>query len=316
MSLKKIIIIGQDIDLLVLLTQFSTTNLPIFFLKPGVGNVSDSMYSCDSFKIENYRSIVAFLHCFTGCDTVSGFAGKGKKSTVDLLLKTPNLLDLIRPFYEPQSDPQIIARNGCDLIKHIYNCKNNTLTLNDLRFDQYKIMTAKSTFHFEKLPPTVGAAVQHCYRAYYQLQNWLGNKLNVTKWGWKEVGDNDLKLLMPRLTDASLVPDELLKKISCNCKGDCSSSRCGCRKHGVKCTVLCIKCRDSNNCVNVEEICEELSDSEDNDFQLPSVCLTSENKEAEDEETENKEAESCSDMENESYEQQDSPNSSDAEIKK
>ena len=39
------------------------------------------------------------------------------------------------------------------------------LSLNDLRFQQYKVLTAKSSFKLEKLPPTVEAATQHSYRA-------------------------------------------------------------------------------------------------------------------------------------------------------
>lgn len=77
---KTVVVVGQDIDLLVLLNQLNSEEAPIFFLKVGSGNVGDCIYSSNSFKSENYRSIVAFLHCFSGCDTISGFAGKGKKN--------------------------------------------------------------------------------------------------------------------------------------------------------------------------------------------------------------------------------------------
>lgn len=69
------------------------------------------MYSSDSYKVQDYRSLVAFLHCFTVCDTVSGFAGNVKKTAVDALMKIANLADLIKPLYEQNSDPQRIARN-------------------------------------------------------------------------------------------------------------------------------------------------------------------------------------------------------------
>lgn len=95
---KNVIVVGQDIDLLVLLSQLNSNNAPIYFLKCGAGNVIDMMYSSTSFKPDEYRSIVGLLHCFSGCDATSGFAGKGKKSTIDLLLKNTKLLELAKPF--------------------------------------------------------------------------------------------------------------------------------------------------------------------------------------------------------------------------
>lgn len=239
------------------------------------------MYSSNSFKFECYKSIVAFLHCFTGCDTVSGFAGKGKKTTIDLLLKAENLLDLIKPFYEPNADYRIIARNGCSLIASIYNAKDITSSLDDLRFQRYKLLTAKSTFQLEKLPPTVGAATQHSYRSYCQLQKWLGNEITASKWGWKEVIIDNSKMLVPRFTDISLIPEDLLKKISCHCTTNCSTNRCGCRKHGLKCTVLCTKCEHTEKCSNTETISEDDSDSEDNinGSEQPGISLDDENQE-------------------------------------
>ncbi|CAH1113884.1 unnamed protein product [Psylliodes chrysocephalus] len=77
---KTVIVVGQDIDFLVLLNQLTSNNHDIYFLKPGSGNVKDLFFTSNSFKYESFKNIVAFLHCFSGCDTTSGFAGKGKKS--------------------------------------------------------------------------------------------------------------------------------------------------------------------------------------------------------------------------------------------
>ncbi|GBP41567.1 hypothetical protein EVAR_20375_1 [Eumeta japonica] len=78
------------------------------------------------------------------------------------------------------------------------------------------------------LPPTEGAAEQHCYRAYYQLQTWLGNELTVTDWGWKK----HERGIMPKLTEMELIPE---------------------------CTNLCSNCHGSEKCANVEkQIYEEI----------------------------------------------------------
>lgn len=79
------------------------------------------------------------------------------------------------------------------------------------------------------LPPTQSAAEQHSY----QVQQWLGNDLNPTIWGWK-LERNRLK---PIQTNELLLPENLLKTISCNVTKECLKSW-GCVKHGLKCSDL------------------------------------------------------------------------------
>uniref|UniRef100_A0A1B6I9D2 Tesmin/TSO1-like CXC domain-containing protein n=1 Tax=Homalodisca liturata TaxID=320908 RepID=A0A1B6I9D2_9HEMI len=86
---KTIIVVGQDIDLLVLLNQLNEKNLDILFQKPLTGNTPNCFYSSNSYEDESKRKYVAFIHCFTGCDTTSGCAGKvtTEKLIPDNLLK-------------------------------------------------------------------------------------------------------------------------------------------------------------------------------------------------------------------------------------
>lgn len=168
---KNVVVVAEDIDLLVLLNQLNSTDANIYFLKPGVGNVIDAAYTSNSFKEEKCRSIIAFLHCFSGCNTTSGFAGK-EKTVADPIISTSNLLELVKPFYEPNATPNAIATNGCATISSIYKCKNSTISLDDLRFQRYKVLTAKNTFKLENLPLTVGGGTQHSYRVYFQIQTW------------------------------------------------------------------------------------------------------------------------------------------------
>jgi hypothetical protein len=106
---KTVIVVGQDIDLL---DQFNSNNYDIYFLKPGSGNVKDLFFMSSSFKYESFKNIVAFLHCFSGCDTISGFAGKGKKSIVNSLLDDKNLSNLANIFYKKDANKEDIAKNG------------------------------------------------------------------------------------------------------------------------------------------------------------------------------------------------------------
>lgn len=97
---KIVIIIGQDIDLLVILNQLNTTDLQIYLKKKGAGNVKDYYYPSNCYSYPSNQEHVAFLHCFIGCDTTSGFTGKGKVSSVKSLVSNQQLSNLASVFYE------------------------------------------------------------------------------------------------------------------------------------------------------------------------------------------------------------------------
>ena len=85
-----------------------------------------------------------------------------------------------------------------------------------------------SSFHIQQLPPTSAAAKYHSYRAYFAVQEWLGNPgdLDPTDWGWIiESGE----LLMPIKSDKPYAPEKLIKIVSCACKQGCTR-RCSCVK--------------------------------------------------------------------------------------
>lgn len=231
-----VVIVGQDIDLLVLLCQLAPEHSSIFFNKVGTKSVKESFYSSDSFKHD--RKLVAFLHSFTGCDTTSGFSGKGKKTAIKSLLCHPNLATLAEIFYdskeninenedEDESEKErkklefrdVIAKNGCNLIASMYsNKKGRIQPLNDVRYLNYTSKTFKSGFKLEKLPPTEGAAIEHSFRVYFQIQKWHGVEKSAIEWGWKYDAD---KNLIPKFTADKLIPEDLLKKICCSCETGC-----------------------------------------------------------------------------------------------
>ncbi|RVE41733.1 hypothetical protein evm_013610 [Chilo suppressalis] len=107
------------------------------------------------------------------------------------------------------------------------------------------------------------AADVELFRVYYQVQVWLGNKLNPEDWGWKLI-DNILEPVKTLLPPA---PEKLLNSFFCNCKTGCNDKR-GCKKVGLFCSLACISCR-GQSCSNVQspveedsyDICEDTSDA-------------------------------------------------------
>lgn len=209
-------------------------------------------------KKKNFQTTVSFLHAFSGCDTTSAFYKKGKNKLINAV--TPaKLIEIGSIFNKPDANREELASNAYRLICVLYSDKaekalfekSGCLSLNDLRYLHYSKGRKKKNFTFESLPPTEGAAKQHAFRTYMQVQTWLGNNnLKPTEWGWEVRNDH----LIPIATSDPPIPKQLLQQISCSCKGNCKSMLCSCKKHGLRCTDLCVNCMQSEN--ETSEICE------------------------------------------------------------
>lgn len=83
-------------------------------------------------------------------------------------------------------------------------------------------------------------------------------------WGWKKHGN----ILMPIQISKPPAPPDLMKLIFCRCKGNCGSM-CGCRKAGLKCSVVCLNC-SGETCSNVMEMSKLMEEHEFED-ELPTM---------------------------------------------
>ena len=63
--------------------------------------------------------------------------------------------------------------------------------------------------------------------------------LDPCDYGWR----TEVHAFEPVPTLDPMAPDELLWFTSCNCKGDCSNRRCGCKKNSVYCIAACGNCK-------------------------------------------------------------------------
>jgi len=78
----KSILVGEDIDLLVLLIALTPRENNIYFLKPISGKIEKKMYSTEYIQKHNHSMInkILFYHALSGCDTTSALFQKGKKN--------------------------------------------------------------------------------------------------------------------------------------------------------------------------------------------------------------------------------------------
>ena len=76
----KTIVVGEDVDLLILLIARTSPDQEIYYLKPGKGKAETKIYSSKSFdNFENNKNHILLIHAIRGCDTTSALFQIGKK---------------------------------------------------------------------------------------------------------------------------------------------------------------------------------------------------------------------------------------------
>ena len=248
----KCLILGEDTDLLILITQLAENKKNIFLKKPSKVSREYTLYSSESFTFDDdLKKIALFCHAMCGCDSTSSFFNIGKTKIFQLLSKKKCevLRNALEIFNNPDADRNRLYEVGYDLIKKIYSSKNvsTTLPLNEYRYYYSKEL---KSITLNLLPPTEGAIKKHIERVYYQCQLWLGENIDPKMWGWKKNPTENI--LEPIFSDEPMMPDSLTKDFICSSKTNCSK-RCGCRKMGLKCNKYCKHCK-GNQCLNSETV--------------------------------------------------------------
>ncbi len=130
----------------------------------------------------------------------------------------------------------------------LYGAVRST-SLDKLRYILYTRSVSRSSlssgFKLESLPPTSAAAKFHSCHAYIAVQQWIGNNLCPTDWGW-HYGDGSL---VPLTTDRPVAPTRVLRMVSCGCKTGCRKT-CGRRTTGLYCSPMCSHC-NGQTCSNI-----------------------------------------------------------------
>lgn len=258
-----VIIVGEDIDLLVLLTGTTPAVNNVYLKKPARGKHPDAIYSSTSYKY-NSKGCILLLHAISGCDTTSNIFGFGKNKLCQLFRKDPSLLEQAEKFSDPAASCQEISAAGEKILVSLYGGSREQ-SLNSLRYCKLKTSTTK--LNLAKLPPTTDAAHFHFLRTYHQVMEWMGIVKDPIEWGWSRKAGRLEPIRMSR--DAA--PPNLLKTISCRCKTGCMAM-CGCRKAGLNCSTLCKFCA-GQECDNRNEV---IVDEEDDADQVISLCYENE----------------------------------------
>ena len=154
-------------------------------------------------------------------------------------------------FYNDRSSKVQILEAGIEIIQFIY--KSQVTPLSMLRVNKYNKQSKAGVLKPENLPPTDGAARQHSLQAYLRLQDWLvlqSMSRDPKEYGWYLTTGGAYE---PFLKTDAIAPANLLKFVSFNCSGNCTTKRCSCKKNNVKCILACGTCH-GNQCKNIAEV--------------------------------------------------------------
>ncbi len=283
-SFEKIVIHTPDTDVLLIALGLGVNIDCKLFMKTGVKNkariislegIRESLKARYGIEdTEEASKALLGLHGFTGCDTISSFAGKGKVQPVKTMMKDHRHINLFATF---GSSPELtedqfqqIQTFVCDLYGHHDD---------DINTVRYKMYAAKHGHLDPKsIPPCADSLRQHSMRASYQVYIWRKSLEShpvipsPVEFGWDEDEEGNLVISWNNVNPA---PDEVLEMMFCTCPRKCERGSCPCADNSLKCTDACT----NQNCDNFQsnEDFNSVEDEyeDDDDF----------NDESEDEET-------------------------------
>lgn len=267
---NEVVIVGEDTDLLVILTELASSIKEKIYIRKQVKKNEQMFlfYTQYSFIYPHLIQYILFIHAFSGCDATSSFFKRGKKSVVESFQKYLTAISSeMLTFYKPNASKSALRNAGETCVKAVYGFDPvKHIELNVMRFTLFqKLVNTKRSIacNLCSLPPTSDSLYHHSLRVYFQVQTWLGrgDLLNPVDYGWKKSENG----LMPITTKEKLIPDNLISILKCSCRKGCKSNKCSCRSNDKKCSALCQYCKGMN-CSNApsEIILEEEEDEANN----------------------------------------------------
>ena len=110
------------------------------------------------------------LHSFTGCDTVSAFAGKGKISAFKLMQKNRKYQGAFTQPGKECSVPRDLSSVLQEFTCKLYAIRCPSAAVNELRYQLFR--AKKGAVESGRFPPCEDCLFMHSLRANYQAEVW------------------------------------------------------------------------------------------------------------------------------------------------
>ena len=223
-NFEHVLVASPDTDVFIILLSISSVlNSNMYFLT----GVKDSRRIIDVTQVGNnmmdtlnpkgvdreqlMKSLIGF-HSFTGCDTISAFAGKGKVKPLKLMVNNLKYLEAFSKLGEQQTIDDDLMNSLLAFVCHMYGWKE-TILVNEVRYRMYCQSGGKVAC--EKLPPCESVVRLHAMRANYQAYIWrqsllqYQDEMDPTEHGWLIDIDGNLDI---KWMDCNPAPDEVRVK--------------------------------------------------------------------------------------------------------
>ncbi|KAK3737278.1 hypothetical protein QZH41_007347 [Actinostola sp. cb2023] len=195
-----------------------------------------------SLGLEMSEALPVF-HAFTGCDTVSCFGGRGKKTALAAWKSYPEVTNAFLSLAHSPTEVSLECMAHLErFVILLYDRTSTKREVNEAR----KQLFAEKGRSFDAIPPSKAALLEHTKRAAYQAGHCWGQTLTASpilpspdEWGWTLKAD----VWQPFWTVLPDVTKSCRELVRCGCKRGCRGISCSCVKANLRCTALC-SCND------------------------------------------------------------------------
>ncbi|KAJ8414129.1 hypothetical protein AAFF_G00067270 [Aldrovandia affinis] len=180
------------------------------------------------------------MHAYTGCDTLSAFAGRGKLRALKLIMRSEHFQEVFCKLGQSWELAMDLFKKLQAFTCKLYTASTTTEDINTARHQLF--CTQRGELESSQLPPCEDCLFMHAMRANYQAGIWRANLQqhphvpSKVEHGWARNDDGQLTVEWMR---GSPAPEAVLQLLSCNCSRRCKLPECQCMSSGLKCTNLC-----------------------------------------------------------------------------
>lgn len=261
---QSIVLVAEDTDVFLISLAFSTDIDASLYLKCGTrARISYvDIKKVAAAPSDSICKALIGMHAYTGCDSVSTFAGRGKITPLKMMIQDIALQHTFTELGMEWTVSSSLLNRLEAFICQLYAAKTSVEKVNELRYHMF--CTKKGRVEPHQLPPCADALNKHVLRANYQTAVWRRSLQanpevpSPKDHGWKvQMADDKEELSIDRI-DGAPAPETVFELLACNCSRSCRLPQCTCIANSLKCSTLC-KLKDCDN---------QPQDDEEDDTQL------------------------------------------------
>ena len=244
-GLSAITVVADDTDVFLLSVAFCKEIRTPLYHRFGTSTRTyyvDVKRAADELGPDVAEAVIG-LHAFTGCDSVSSFAGCGKIKALKLLKTNQDFQELFKKLGQEWAMSSALQAGLESFVCAMYGSASGDTSVNEFRYKLF--CTKKGEKESHQLPPCADCFHKHSQRANYQTAIWrrcLMNDPNTPSpegHGWKFTTDGDAQVLAIDWMDGASAPEAVLELLSCKCRKSCKAPQCPCVVNRLVCSDMC-----------------------------------------------------------------------------